>query len=120
MLFYTFVFGVLIFINSGETPSEDLYITLNLEEINYYCGESRLWGGMHFTASIQGSYDLCDGIGVEAFEFMENILSGNEAAFGDQEEIPPFEQEYEEELKLTLGKKHKSKSKNKKKKRRKN
>ena len=30
----------------GATPAEDLYITLSsLEEINYYCGVSRLWGG---------------------------------------------------------------------------
>ena len=65
-------------IEPGRTPSEDLYVTLdNVRELAEVCGNSRLWGGMHFTAAVPGSYDLCDGIGTDAYYFMANLLEGN-------------------------------------------
>ena len=76
-----------------------------MAELSEICGESRLWGGMHFTASISGATEVCDGIGFEAYDFITNIEAGNIDAFGDDEEIPDFEDEYKLELKLTKGKK---------------
>ena len=71
-------------IEPGTTPSEDLNVTLsNLEELNEICGQSRLWGALHFTAAIEGSYDLCDGIGTDAYYFMANLLEGNVDYFND-------------------------------------
>ena len=95
-------------IEPGITPSEDLFVTLSsLEEMNEVCGESRLWGGMHFTASIPGSQELCDGVGYDAYDFMVNIEQGNVDAFSEFEDevIKPFEKEYCDELKSTLPKK---------------
>ena len=91
-------------IEPGVTPKEDIFLTFSsLHEFNDVCGKSRLWGGMHFDASINGAYQLCDGIGLDAYEFMENLLNGNDHVFVD-EEIPPFEDEYKLELKLIKSK----------------
>lgn len=39
------------------------------------CGESRLWGGMHFAASVPDSFALCDGVGVLGYtELMKPLL----------------------------------------------
>merc|ERR1712212_469521 len=44
----------------GLTPAEDLFITMeSLEQLSAICGESRLWGGMHFTASVPAGRALC-------------------------------------------------------------
>merc|ERR1711933_310770 len=85
------------------TPAEDLsYVLSDLEELYEVCGESRLWGGMHFDAAVSGSFELCGEIGNDAYEFMKNIVAGNEEAFeGTDEEIPPFAEEYVLELELT-------------------
>jgi len=34
-------------------------------ELAKVCGESRLWGGMHFSSSVPDSYELCDGVGTK-------------------------------------------------------
>ena len=64
-------------IKPRTTPSEDLYITMgSLAEFSDYCGQSRLWGGMHFTASIAGGQEVCDGIGPAAYQYMVSLLDG--------------------------------------------
>ena len=84
----------------GSVPANDILVTLqSMDELNRICGESRLWGGMHFTASIDGAWELCDGIGEEAYDFVTNIAAGNVYAFDDEEEIPDFEDEYKLEMK---------------------
>jgi len=41
------------------------------------CGESRLWGGMHFTASVPAGVELCKGLGTLGVEHMELIRNGS-------------------------------------------
>ena len=48
----------------------------NMEQVYQACGQSRLDGGMHFTASISGSEALCKDIGDSALIFMDEILNG--------------------------------------------
>ena len=40
----------------------------NMMELADTCGQSRLWGGMHFMASVPKSYELCDGVGTKGYE----------------------------------------------------
>lgn len=40
------------------------------------CGESRLWGGMHFTASVADSFTLCDGVGTMGYTDLMKPLLG--------------------------------------------
>ena len=51
----------------GLTPSEELNLVApNMLELRNMGAQSRLDGGMHFTASIFASYALCEGVGNEA------------------------------------------------------
>ena len=49
----------------------------SLTELSDTCGQSRLWGGMHFTASIAGSHQLCDGIGQSGYQYVVGLLNGS-------------------------------------------
>ena len=62
-------------IEPGVTPSEDLFITMeSLSQLDAICGESRLWGGMHFTASVPAGVALCDGL--RGYQYMDELLDG--------------------------------------------
>jgi len=61
----------------GLTPAEDLFITMqSLSQLSQICGESRLWGGMHFTASVPAGVELCDGLGTAGYQFVDDLLDG--------------------------------------------
>ena len=48
----------------------------DMKELADVCGESRLWGGMHFTPSVPDSYTLCDGVGTQGYtDLMKPLLS---------------------------------------------
>lgn len=49
----------------------------NMMELANICGESRLWGGMHFTASVPDSYELCDGVGTKGYTDLMKPLLGS-------------------------------------------
>mmetsp|Transcript_26657 Transcript_26657/g.37568 ORF Transcript_26657/g.37568 Transcript_26657/m.37568 type:complete len:541 (+) Transcript_26657:113-1735(+) len=56
------------------TPATNVTIDLqNMEALRDACGESRLDGGMHFTASVEASYKLCEGVGVKAARFARDL-----------------------------------------------
>ena len=67
------------------------YSFSNMSELADICGTSRLWGGMHFTASVPDSYELCDGVGVLGYERLMlgllgeadyyDLVDGNEVPF---------------------------------------
>ena len=64
-------------VEPGVVPSED--ITVVFEDLTAYrnsCGQSRLDGGMHFTASVSAGYELCEGIGKQAWEYGIQLLNG--------------------------------------------
>jgi hypothetical protein len=45
------------------------------DEIRTICGESRLWGGMHFSASVPQGNELCEPIGVKIHQSIVKELS---------------------------------------------
>ncbi len=49
----------------------------NMEQLRDVCGQSRLWGGMHFTASVRASERLVSGIGNEAFQLEMEHRNGS-------------------------------------------
>jgi hypothetical protein len=63
----------------------------SMKELQEVCGESRLMGGMHFTASVPDSYELCDGVGPLAYTRLMKGLIGEgsytELMDGDKEKI---------------------------------
>ena len=52
----------------------------NMKKLAQECGDSRLWGGMHFTAAVDAGHNLCQGIGELGFTYMEKIR--NQSTFG--------------------------------------
>jgi len=49
----------------------------DVETLRNVCGESRLWGGMHFTASVSASYELCGGLGDLAWADLLEVRNGS-------------------------------------------
>ena len=45
------------------------------------CGQSRIWGGMHFEASVPDSYTLCDGVGTRGYTDLIKPLLGEGTFF---------------------------------------
>lgn len=71
-------------VQPGVVPAEPVTVSFDsMTELRDVCGESRLWGGMHYTASVANSYDLCAGVGVAGFEMMKRLLSSGGATFED-------------------------------------
>ena len=46
------------------------------------CGQSRLWGGMHFTASVPAGHEICQGLGDLAMALLQRLL--NRSSLGMQ------------------------------------
>jgi len=66
----------------GITPSDDLVLTYsNTFAIRNACGESRLKGGMHFTASVPVAYELCEGVGTLAGIYAEDLWGDVNSSF---------------------------------------
>lgn len=81
---------VLFFFYSGPMP-----VTFqNASQIRDICGESRLWGGMHFTAAVESAYQLCDGVGDIAHADVTKLLGDGTYA----ELIDESKQSYSESL----------------------
>jgi len=60
----------------------------DMTELEEVCGQSRLWGGMHFTKSVPAGHELCEGIGTMAMERLKDVFAdtdfgGNEWFVGD-------------------------------------
>ena len=61
----------------GVTPAQDITKVLqNMQELRDICGQSRLDGGMHFTAAVTASYELCEGVGKTASEYAFALFNG--------------------------------------------
>ena len=60
-----------------STPSVDTTLSYDRwSEISDRCGESRLEGGMHFSASVPSGRKLCQGIGEKIVTYVNDILNG--------------------------------------------
>ena len=62
-----------IFLNSRPLKME------NLEELRDVCAQSRLWAGLHYTASVSAGIETCSGLGQLAFDFIK--LMKNNATY---------------------------------------
>jgi len=52
------------------------YMLNDMEELRDVCGESRLWGGMHYTAAIAAGEQVCSGLGQLAYEYIQKFKNG--------------------------------------------
>ena len=65
-------------VEPGVTPSADLVLTWDTwTDLEQDCGQSRLWGGVHFAASIPAGMAIGHAVGDLAYEFVERHLAGD-------------------------------------------
>jgi hypothetical protein len=65
-------------IEPGVTPATDIVIPFpTFTEFENICGQSRLYGGVHFPDAITAGHNLCRPIGDLAYEFVTKHISGN-------------------------------------------
>jgi hypothetical protein len=77
-------------IEPGVTPATDM--TLNFPTWTHFesvCGQSRLWGGVHFQAAIDASKPVCKRIGNRAFRYVSALIAGR--VTGDRWVDPYFD-----------------------------
>ena len=74
----------------GLTPATDL--TIGFESWSEYaqtCGESRVWGGVHFLPSIAVVEEVGDAVGTAAFKYWESLMLGEEPLRGEFQPLEP-------------------------------
>ena len=66
-------------IEPGVTPAQDIVLGpwATFTEFEQVCSQSRVLGGVHFTAAIEEGQKLCRPIGDLAFEFVDRHIKGN-------------------------------------------
>lgn len=65
-------------IEPGVTPAQDVLLGPweTWTAFEQECGQSRLWGGVHFQASIDAAQQLCPQIGDLVYEMVDDLLDG--------------------------------------------
>jgi hypothetical protein len=77
-------------VEPGFTPTNDM--TLNFPTWTHFetvCGQSRLWGGVHFQAAIDASKPVCKRIGNRAYRYVSALIAGR--VTGDRWVDPYFD-----------------------------
>jgi len=77
-------------VEPGFTPAEET--TLRWETWSQFaadCGESRVWAGVHFSAAVEASQQLCDVFGESAFHYLEQLIDGSAPARPPSRGRPP-------------------------------
>jgi len=65
-------------VEPGVTPATDIVLSFpTWTDFETDCGLSRLWGGVHFRASLQAGRDIGRPIGDLAYQFVQDHLLGN-------------------------------------------
>ena len=60
-----------------STPASEVSQDFNsFTDVADICGQSRLWGGMHFTKSIEAGEDLCGDIGTRVADVIRKLFNG--------------------------------------------
>lgn len=69
-------------VEPGVTPATDMVIGPweTWTDFEQECGQSRLWGGVHFQASITAAQALCRPIGDLVYEFVQDHIAGTAPA----------------------------------------
>lgn len=59
------------------------YLTDNMDGIREACGQSRLWGGMHYTAAVADGEEICRGLGQISYDYVTRLKNGSQFNGGD-------------------------------------
>lgn len=56
---------------------EQEFVLEDMDDLKRVCGQSRLWGGMHFTTSVPAAEELCSGIGALGMQLYDELKAGS-------------------------------------------
>lgn len=76
-------------IEPGITPAEEF--ELSYDSWSHFaseCGQSRVWGGVHFQAAVDESTALCPTFGDLAYEYLTTLIEGSAAPRGASQGRP--------------------------------
>ncbi|MYD09778.1 MAG: vanadium-dependent haloperoxidase [Chloroflexi bacterium] len=77
-------------VEPGVTPAADLQVTVpTWTDFAHYCGQSRVWAGLHFQAAIDASAAMCAPIGDAAYEYFALLMSGAAPERGPAQALEP-------------------------------
>ena len=80
-------------------PEHDVTLAYSTwSEIAERCGESRLWGGMHFTAAVPDGAKLCEPIGDDLFQYFSHLRDGKVPSYVPDLAVQPGEDRNCEEV----------------------
>ena len=64
-------------VEPGVTPAAETTLSFDSwTQFETVCGQSRLWGGVHFQAAIDASKPMCRSIGDRAYQFLSRHIAG--------------------------------------------
>ncbi len=64
-------------VEPGVTPATDIVLQFDTwSQFEQQCGQSRLWGGVHFQPAIDASKPVCKAIGDKAYQYVQNLIDG--------------------------------------------
>ncbi|MEO3749435.1 vanadium-dependent haloperoxidase [Streptomyces sp. B6B3] len=65
-------------VEPGLTPATDLNLRWDtFDEYNHDCGMSRVWGGVHFPATVEASWELGPRVAERAYAFVRRHIDGD-------------------------------------------
>lgn len=65
-------------VEPGITPATDLRVTVaTWTDFAYLCGQSRVWAGVHFQASVDASSAICPAVGDHIYEYFATLMDGS-------------------------------------------
>ncbi|MBQ4879982.1 vanadium-dependent haloperoxidase [Pseudoalteromonas luteoviolacea] len=65
-------------VEPGVTPKNDIVISYNnWTDFAKECGQSRVWGGVHFQAAVDQSAEVCPVFGDLAYEYVSALVDGS-------------------------------------------
>lgn len=65
-------------IEPGITPSADIELRFpTWTDFAQDCGQSRVWGGVHFQAAVDASIAMCSDFGDMAYEYYSSLMDGS-------------------------------------------
>jgi hypothetical protein len=58
------------------SPEQEFFVQ-DMPALRRVCGDSRLWGGMHFTGSVAAAEQICDGIGSLGLDLFNELKASS-------------------------------------------
>lgn len=78
------------FFEPGISPSEDTFVSFeSWTDYEQKCANSRVHGGVHFTAAVEVSIDACRAVAQPAYDYWQSLMDGTAPMRGPAQPLDP-------------------------------